>query len=93
MRLPLLAAFALASGCMAESPGGPPSKHPMADAVNGTVCKDEYPTGSNISRRVCREPPSPDEQAETVMLRNAWPDNPFRAGSYATDTPGLRVYR
>ena len=88
----LLAAIALISGCLAESAGGPGIHHTMANVANATVCADEYPTGSNISRRVCREPPSSDEKAESMLWRNAVPASPFRLGSHATDTPGLRVY-
>ncbi len=93
MRATLLATIALVSGCVAESAGGPAVQHPMANLANATVCADESPTGSNISRRVCHEPPSPDEKAESMLWRNALPASPFRGGSRATDTPGLRVYR
>jgi len=89
----LVAAIALVSGCLAESAGGPGVHHPMANVANAAVCADEYPTGSNISRRVCHEPPSPEEEAWTMMWRNALPASPFRSASHATDTPGLRVYR
>ena len=89
----LVAAIALVSGCLAESAGGPGVHHPMANVANAAVCADEYPTGSNISRRVCREPLSPDEKAESMLWRNALPASPFRFDSRATDTPGLRVYR
>jgi hypothetical protein len=93
MRTLLLAAVALASGCVAESAGGPAVSHPMANAANATVCAGENPTGSNISRTVCREPPSPEEQAMSTMWRHNLPASPFNGGSHATDTPGLRVYR
>jgi hypothetical protein len=65
----------------------------MANVSNATVCTGESATGSNISRTVCREPPSPEDKAATTMLRNTVPASPFYGGSHATDTPGLRVYR
>jgi hypothetical protein len=89
----LLAVSALVSGCLAESAGGPGVYHPMANVANATVCADENPIGSNINRTVCREPPSPEDKAATTMWRNTLPASPFRGGSHATDTPGLRVYR
>jgi len=90
----LLAAIALVAGCMTESAGKPVVvQHPMANLVNATVCADENLTGSIISRTVCREPPSPDDKAESMMWRSMLPASPFHGGSRATDTPGLRVYR
>jgi len=90
----LLAAIALASGCMTEAAGRPTVvQHPMANLANATVCADENATGSIINRKVCREPPSPDDQAESLTLRSLLPASPFHGGSRATDTPGLRVYR
>jgi hypothetical protein len=86
----LLAAIALASGCLAESAGGPAVYHPT---VNATVCADENPTGSNVNRTVCREPPSPEDTVARTMWRNRQPASPFHGMSYATDTPGMRVYR
>jgi len=62
-------------------------------ALSEPVCTDENPTGSHINRTVCREPPSPIEDEEGMLWRNALPANPFRTGSQATDTPGVRVYR
>ena len=89
----VLAAIALASGCLAESAGGPTVNHPMANAANATTCAGENPIGSNINRTVCREPPSQEDAAMSTMWRNTLPSSPFRGGSHATDTPGLRVYR
>ena len=88
----LLLAIGLASGCLAESAGSSPIAHPLANVANATVCADENPTGSNISRTVCREPVSPEERAASTMRRNALPASPFHGDSQATDTPGLRVY-
>jgi hypothetical protein len=93
MRTVLLAAIALVSGCLAESAGGPAVYHPTENASVATVCADERPTGSNINRTVCREPPSPDEKMESLMWRNKLPASPFSGGSHVTDTPGVRVYR
>jgi hypothetical protein len=89
----LLAAIALASGCLAESADGRGVSHPMAHVADAAVCADESPTGSHIKHTVCREPPSAVEQAEGTAWRNALPASPFRGVSEATDTPGLRVYR
>lgn len=88
-----VAVIALVSACLAESAGGPGAYHPTANAANATVCADENPTGSNINRTVCREPPSPEDKAASAIWRNTLPASPFRGGSHATDTPGLRVYR
>ncbi|HET7503176.1 MAG TPA: hypothetical protein VFK02_19285 [Kofleriaceae bacterium] len=94
MRPLLLATIALISGCLAESAGGPaPVAHPMDHAADPPTCVGESPTGSNVSRTVCREPISPAEKQQSTMLRGAYPDSPLRGGSRATDTPGLRVYR
>ncbi|HEU4733421.1 MAG TPA: hypothetical protein VFT22_36260 [Kofleriaceae bacterium] len=93
MRTMLLAVIAVISGCLAESEGRPTTvAHPM-NRVAEPTCVAENPTGSNITHTVCREPESPDEKQQRVMLRSTLPATPFRGGSRATDTPGLRVYR
>jgi hypothetical protein len=95
MRTVLLTAVALVAlvpGCVAESVGGPSVYHPTVTGTSPVVCSDASPTGSNIGRTVCREQPSPEEKALNTVWRDAFPESPFRGGSYATDTPGLRVY-
>jgi hypothetical protein len=64
----------------------------MANAANATTCAAESSTGSHVNRTVCREPPSAEAQAASALWRSTQPANPFRGGSQATDTPGLRVY-
>jgi hypothetical protein len=93
MRTLVFAAAALVSGCLAESAGGRAIQHPMANAANATVCAGESQTGSSINRTVCREPPSPDDKAESARFHDTLQTRPLRGPSYATDTPGLRVYR
>jgi len=64
----------------------------MANAANATTCAAESPTGSHVDRTVCREPPSAEDKAASALWRSTQPASPFRGGSQATDTPGLRVY-
>ena len=87
-----LAMVALLSGCLAESAQGPGARMATPIAADAT-CNDEKPTGSQISRMVCRPQPTETEDMAATTWRNRYPFNPSGAGSQHTDTPLLRVYR
>lgn len=77
MRL-LLATALFVSACVAESAQGPGARarQPAADEI---TCKDEQPTGSAITRRVCRGPEQRqnDEAAKQSWMTGFHP-NPMR---------------
>lgn len=67
MRRTLLAIALLASACMAESANGPGARAPRtADEI---VCKDEQPTGTAITRRVCR---GPEQRQNEEAFKQSW---------------------
>jgi hypothetical protein len=78
MRL-LLATALLLSACAAESANGPGAQKPRS-TVNDTVCQDEQPTGTAITRRVCRGPEQRDiEEAAKQSWMTGWnPHNPMQ---------------
>lgn len=78
MRL-LLATALLLSACAAESANGPGAQKPRS-TVNDTVCQDEQPTGTAITRRVCRGPEQREiEEAAKQSWMTGWnPHNPMR---------------
>jgi hypothetical protein len=66
------------SGCMIESAQGPGAHTLETAAVGKTVCKEERPTGSMMTRRVCRSPEQQqDDQAAKDTWMNRWPQNPM----------------
>jgi hypothetical protein len=77
MRRTMLAAMILAGGCLAESAHGPSPQYGTT-AADAPVCREERPTGTTISRRVCRTPEELDQEA---AARQSWinrdPANPM----------------
>lgn len=71
----LLAGLAL-PGCFAESATGPSPRYSAAKA-DEPICKDENPTGSNITHHRCRtvEQRESDEAAKRTWI-NRYPANP-----------------
>jgi hypothetical protein len=77
MRCTVLAAMVLAGGCLAESAHGPAPRY--ATASDAPVCREERPTGTSISRRVCRTPEELDQDAAARQSwMNHWPMDPMR---------------
>jgi len=72
--------FFFAAGCLAESRG--PAYDVKTAASEPTVCTDEQPTGSTITRRVCR---SPEQRADDAAAKQSWMNhaspNPLRGDS------------
>jgi hypothetical protein len=70
----LVLGIALAA-CASNSGQGPTTNTPTAsgdETSSNLVCREETPTGSSISRRVCRTPEQmeDDRRAAEEMLRN-----------------------
>lgn len=80
MQRSLFVALVVLSGCLAESRG--PVHDVKSAASEQPVCTDEQPTGSTITRRVCR---SPEQRADDAAARqswmNRWPANPLHGDS------------
>ena len=67
MRRTSLAIALLASACMAESANGPGARSPRTG--DEVTCKDEQPTGTAITRRVCR---GPEQRQNDEAFRQSW---------------------
>jgi len=92
MRLLTFIVISLASACMVEAARGPASYRAPAMGEAATTCDDEQPTGSSITRHVCRTEPSPTEHMAATAWRNR-PTSPLRDGSHSSTTPFLHVYQ
>jgi len=57
----------LFSACMAESAQGPGAR--PKTAADATTCQDEQPTGTAITRRVCR---GPEQRQSDEAARQSW---------------------
>lgn len=66
MRL-LLATALLLSACVAESANGPGARTPQR--TDEITCKDEQPTGTAITRRVCR---GPEQRQNDEAFKQSW---------------------
>lgn len=86
MRRMVLAMAVLASGCMVESAKAPAYNINQA-AAEPTVCRDEQPTGSSFTRRVCR---TPEQRAADRAAIQSW-GNRYPATPLTGDTtyPGV----
>lgn len=86
MRHTVLAVALLASGCVVETVHAP-AYNLNREAAEQPVCKDEQPTGSNITRRVCR---TPEQRAAEESAKRTWM-NRFPANPAFGDTtyPGI----
>lgn len=67
MRRALVTAVLVLAACAASSPQGPTphqasSRRSEADA--GLICRDETPTGTNFTHRVCRTPEEIEKQRQ-----------------------------
>lgn len=65
MRRTLVTAVLVLAACAARSTQGPTPHQATASesgSDSGMVCHDETPTGSSISRRVCRTPEEVDRE-------------------------------
>jgi hypothetical protein len=93
MRLLTFMVIALASACMVETARGPASYRAPAMGEPAVTCADEQPTGSAITRRICRTEPSPTEHMAASAWRSRYPRSPVREGSHSTTTPFLHVYQ
>ncbi len=62
------------TGCASGSGQGPAANNPNGSEA-GLICKEETPTGTNMSRRVCRTPDqiNDDRQAADDFLRSPAP--------------------
>ena len=67
MRRTSLAIALLASACMAESANGPGARTPRTG--DEVTCKDEQPTGTAITRRVCR---GPEQRQNDEAFKQSW---------------------
>ncbi|HEY0476647.1 MAG TPA: hypothetical protein VGD37_03935 [Kofleriaceae bacterium] len=65
--------------CVVETAQGPRAVSPQATTEEPTVCKDEQPTGSLVTRHSCRSPEQRhDDQMAKQSWMNYWPPNPLR---------------
>ena len=96
MRHALFAIAIAAAGCAAQSSNRSTDKTTVmvvdkSGHAEKTVCKEERPTGSNISRTICRSEEEADDEADAgkdwMKKPRAEPttsDDPFKRVNYRT---------
>jgi hypothetical protein len=77
MQRMVIAIAVLFTACLAESAHGPRTRNVATPEV--ARCQNEQPTGSSITREVCRSPEQleSDQQAKRSWI-NYYPANPLR---------------
>ena len=79
MRALLLGTALALAACTSGSGQGPTSNNAHAGRSDGMICREERPTGSSISREICRTPEQmeADRKAADDMFRktNARPQS------------------
>jgi hypothetical protein len=72
MRRTLLAAPLFLAACTSSSPQGSTTSHASGDGSgSGLICHEEQPTGSSISRKICRTPEQiEDDRKEADQMLN-----------------------
>jgi len=85
MRRTLVATVLVLAACAANSAQGP-TPHEATTSENGSgsgmICHEETPTGTNMTRQVCRSPEQMDkDKADAEDLIRTRPPAPNRMGS------------